>query len=30
VNDANNSIRCAKAMNYIVNELGLNLFGSGK
>jgi len=30
VNDAGNSVRSAKAINYIVNELGLNLFGSGK
>ena len=30
VNDAGNSVRSAKAINYIVNELGLNIFGSGK
>jgi glutaminase len=30
VNDAGNSVRSSKAINYIVNELGLNLFGSGK
>ena len=30
VNDAGNSVRAAKAINYIVNELGLNIFGSGK
>jgi len=30
VNDAGNSVRAGRAINYIVNELGLNLFGSGK
>lgn len=30
VNDAGNSVRSAKAINYIVKELGLNIFGSGK
>ena len=30
VNDAGNSVRSAKAINQIVEELGLNLFGSGK
>jgi glutaminase len=30
VNDAGNSVRSAKAINYIVNELGLNIFGSGR
>ncbi len=30
VNDAGNSVRSAKAINYIVNELGLNIFGTGK
>jgi glutaminase len=30
VNDAGNSVRSAKAINHIVNELGLNIFGSGK
>ena len=30
VNDAGNSVRSAKAINYIVNELGLNIFGSSK
>jgi glutaminase len=30
VNNAGNSVRSAKAINYIVNELGLNIFGSGK
>jgi len=30
VNDAGNNVRSAKAINYIVNEPGLNIFGSGK
>jgi glutaminase len=30
VNDAGNSVRSAKAINYIVDQLGLNIFGSGK
>jgi glutaminase len=30
VNDAGNSVRSAKAINQIVEQLGLNLFGSGK
>ena len=30
VNDAGNSVRSAKTINYIVNELGLNIFGPGK
>lgn len=30
VNDAGNSVRSARAIEYIVNELGLNIFGSGK
>ena len=30
VNDEGNSVRSAKAINYIVNELWLNIFGSGK
>ncbi len=29
VNDAGNSVRSARAIEYIVNELGLNIFGSG-
>jgi len=30
VNDAGNSVRSSRAITYIVNELGLNIFGSGK
>jgi len=30
VNDAGNSVRAGKAIAYIVNELGLNLFGSDR
>lgn len=30
VNDAGNSVRSAKAINQIVEQLGLNLFGTGK
>jgi len=30
VNDAGNSVRARMAIDYIVNELGLNIFGSGK
>ena len=30
VNDAGNSVRAAEAITYIADQLGLNLFGSGK
>lgn len=30
VNDAGNSVRAAEAINYIADQLGVNLFGSGK
>ena len=30
VNDAGNSVRSMKAIEYISGQLGLNLFGSGK
>jgi glutaminase len=30
VNDAGNSVRSARAINYIVDKLGLNIFGPGK
>jgi glutaminase len=30
VNDAGNSVRATKAIQYITDQLGLNLFGSGK
>ena len=30
VNDAGNSVRSMKAIEYISNELGLNVFGSGR
>jgi glutaminase len=30
VNDAGNSVRAMKAIEYITNELGVNIFGSGR
>jgi glutaminase len=30
VNDAGNSVRAMKAIEYISDELGVNLFGSGR